>query len=143
VVYSQSFERRAALRRISVVLTVLVVLSRAASLWADHSPSAIFEMSKRFALTCTVTKVDWVDPHFVVFIDAQGGSGTESWKFESNPPARFRRVGVGGIDFSKAIGQTVTVQGVRAKDGSLYGYLQKITLPDGSTSELGNPDDVK
>jgi hypothetical protein len=42
----------------------------------------------------------------------------------------------------KAIGQTVTVQGVLAKDASLYGYLQKITLPDGSALELVNPDDV-
>lgn len=131
------------MRRISVVLIVLIVLSAAASLWAHHSPSAIFEMSKRFTLTGTVTKVDWVNPHIVVFIDAQGGSGTESWKFESNPPAWFRRVGVGRVDFAKAIGQTVTVQGVRAKDGSLYGYLQKITLPDGSALELVNPDDVK
>ena len=76
-------------------------------------------MSKRFTLTVTVTKVDWVNPHIVVFIDAQGGSGTESWKFESNPPAWFSRVGVGRVDF------------------------QKITLHDGSALELVNPDDVK
>lgn len=37
---------------------------------------------------------------------------------------------MGRVDFAKAIEQTVTVQGVRAKDGSLYGYLQKITLPE-------------
>ena len=131
------------MRRTSVALIVLIVLSTAASLWALHSPSAIFEMSKRFTLTCTVTEVDWVNPHIVVFIDAQGGSGTEWWKFESNPPAWFRRVGDGRVDFAKAIGQTVTVQGVLAKDGSLYGYLQKITLPDGNALELVNPDDVK
>jgi hypothetical protein len=41
----------------------------------------------------------------VVFIDAQGGSETESWKFESNPPAWFRRVEVGKVDFAKAIGK--------------------------------------
>ena len=127
------------MRRISVAL---IVLSAAASLWAHHSPSALFEMSKGFTLTGSVTKVDWVNPHIVVFFDAQGGSGTESWKFESNPPAWFRRVGVGRVDFAKAIGQTVTVQGVLAKDGSLYRYLQKSTLPDGSALELVNPDDV-
>ena len=84
-----------------------------------------------------------MNPHIVVRIDAQGGSGTESWKFESNPPAWFRRVGVGRVDFAKAIGQTVTVQGVLAKGGSLCGYLHKITLPDGSALEFVNPDDVK
>jgi len=68
---------------------------------------------------------------------------TESWKFESNPPAWFRRVGVGKVDFAKAIGQTVTMQGVLAKDDSLCVYPHKITLPDGSALELVNPDDVK
>ena len=36
---------------------------------------------------------------------------------ESNPPAWFRRVGVSRNDLAKGIGQTVTVEGNRAKDG--------------------------
>ena len=62
---------------------------------------------------------------------------TES--FESNPPAWFRRVGVSRADFAKAIGQTVTVESNRAKDGSLYGYLLKITYADGNSLELVVP----
>ena len=107
------------MRRISVAL---IVLSAAASLWAHHSPTAIFQ---KIYADWLGQKADWVNPHIVVFIDAQGGSGTEWWKFESNPPAWFRRVGVGRVDFAKAIGQTVTVQRVLAKDGSHYGYLPK------------------
>jgi hypothetical protein len=41
-------------------------------------------VSKRFTLTGTVTK--------------------ENWKFESNPPAWFRRLGVGRADFARSIG---------------------------------------
>src|SRR5579863_2463986 len=105
----------------------------ATSLWAHHSPSAIFDMTKKFTLTGTLAKIDWINPHIVVFIDAKNASGApEAWKFESNPPAWFKRVTVGRADFAKAIGQTVTVEGVRARDGSLYGYLQKITFPDGA-----------
>ena len=33
-------------------------------------------------------------------------------------------------------GQTVTIGGVRARDGSLYGYMRTFTLPDGSSIEL-------
>jgi hypothetical protein len=99
-------------------------------------------MSKRFTLTGTLSKVDWINPHIVVFIDAKGSSGqAEAWKFESNPPAWFKRVTVGRADFAKAIGQSVTVEGVRARDGSLYGYLQKITFTDGASLELVNPSD--
>ena len=130
------------MRKLCGTFAVLTCLAAAGSLWAHHSPSAIFEMSKKFTMTGMVTKVDWVNPHIVVFIDAKGENGTESWKLESNPPAWFRRVGVSRVDFAKAIGQTVTVEGVRAKDGSLYGYLQKITLPDGVALELVNPDDL-
>lgn len=130
--------------KLSGVLMTLTMLVAASSLWAHHSPSAIFDMSKRFTLTGTVTKVDWINPHIVVFMDAKGASGAmESWKFESNPPAWFRRLGVGRADFAKAIGQNITIEGVRARDGSLYGYLQKITFPDGNSLELINPSDNK
>jgi hypothetical protein len=130
--------------RLSLGLIVLLTLGVAESLWAHHSPSAIFDMSKRFTLTGTVTKVDWINPHIVVFMDAKGAGGAmENWKFESNPPAWFRRLGVGRADFAKAIGQTITIEGVRARDGSLYGYLQKITFPEGNSLELINPSDNK
>ena len=54
-------------------------------------------------------------------------------------------VGVSRADFAKAIGQAVTVEGNRAKDGSLYGYLLKVTFAGGNSLELvaaqaaGNP----
>ena len=111
---------------------------------AHHSASAEFDAKQQIKLTGVVTKVDWVNPHIVVFIDAKdpkgaAGAGNAAWKFESNPPAWFRRVGVSRADFAKAIGQTVTVEGNRAKDGSLYGYLLKITYADGNSLELVVP----
>ena len=121
------------------VLLAAAVLAWAPTLFAHHSPSAEFDVTHRMTLSGTLTKVDWVNPHIVVFINAKNGTGTEAWKFESNPPAWFRRVGVSRADFSKAIGQTVTVEGNRAKDGSLYGYLLKITYADGNSLELVPP----
>jgi hypothetical protein len=112
----------------------------AGSLWAHHSTSAEFDVTKRFTLTGTLTKVDWVNPHIVVYMTAKtsGGaaSASEEWKFETNPPAWFKRVGVNKSDFSKGVGQSVTVEGNRAKDESNYGYLLKITFADGNSLEL-------
>jgi len=80
---------------------------------AHHSPSAVFDMEHRFTLTGTLTKVDWINPHIEVYLDAKKDDGSvENWKFESNPPSWFRRVNLAREDFAKAIGQTVTVQGV-------------------------------
>ena len=102
-------------QKICGVLLALMVLLATVSLWAHHSPSAIFEMSKRITMAGTLTKIDWINPHIVVYIDGKAETGkAESWVFESNPPAWFRRVGVGRADFAKSIGQEVKVEGVAA-----------------------------
>lgn len=122
-----------------VLITVAGALLAATSLWAHHSPSAEFDMSKRITVSGTLTKVDWINPHITLAMEVKNESGKmETWSFESNPPAWFRRVGVGRADLAKAIGQTVTAEGVRAKDGSAFGYMQKITLSDGTSYELAS-----
>jgi hypothetical protein len=139
VIYcAHSVKGRSSLRhKISAILIAFVLLLAAGQSWAHHSPSAVFDMSKEFTLTGTLTKVDWINPHIVVYLDAKKDDGSvENWKFESNPPSWFRRVSLGRDDFAKAIGQNVTVEGVHAKAGGLYGYLLKITFPDGNSLEL-------
>jgi hypothetical protein len=123
--------------KISFFLIFFTVLFAAGSLPAHHSPSAVFDMEKKFTVAGTLTQVDWINPHIVVFLDAKKDDGSaETWKFESNPPSWFRRVGIARNDLAKAIGQNVTVEGARAKNGSLYGYLLKITFVDGNSLEL-------
>jgi hypothetical protein len=124
---------------LTVLAAGFAVFLAAGSLLAHHSPSAEFDMTKRFMLTGTLTKVDWINPHIVVNIDAKADGGkVENWRFESNPPSWFRRVGVSRTEIARGIGQMVTVEAVRAKDGSLYGYMQKLTLADGTSWELVN-----
>jgi uncharacterized protein DUF6152 len=118
-----------------VLLAAVILLAGSLSASAHHSPSAEFDVTHRMTLSGMLTKIDWVNPHIVVFLNAKG----EAWKFESNPPAWFRRVGVSRADFAKAVGQSVTIEGNRAKDGSQYGYLLKITYADGNSLELVPP----
>ena len=122
----------------------LLVLVAAASLWAHHSPSAIFDMGKRILVTGNLTKIDWINPHIVLTLEAKSDGGKiDHWTFESNPPSWYRSVGLARADFAKAIGKPITVEGVRAKDGSLFGYMQKIKLPDGTSLELVNGAEAK
>ena len=128
---------------VSAVCLVLVLLA-AASAQAHHSPSAIFDMSKHVTVTGTLTRVDWVNPHIVVALEAKGeGAKVDQWKFESNPPSWYKSVGLARADFAKAIGQMITVEAVKARDGSLYGYMDKIKLPDGTSYELINGAEAK
>jgi hypothetical protein len=123
--------------RIFTIGLGIAMLIPATSLIAHHSPSAIFDMKKKVSLKGTVTKVDWTNPHIILYMDAQREDGSaENWKFESNPPRWFTKVGVARADFAAAIGQTVTVQIVAAIDGTKYGYLQKITFPNGNEISL-------
>ena len=112
-----------------------VALIAAGSLFAHHSTTAVFDMGKKIQVTGTLNHVDWINPHISINVDAKGEHGLDAWHFEGSPPAWFRRVGVNKNDIAKFQGQTITVDGVRAKDGTLYGYLQKITFADGSSLE--------
>ena len=123
--------------KISAALIIFTTLLAVAPLWAHHGLSAIFDNSKKLTLTGTLTEVDWQNPHIVVLIDSKKDDGSvEMWKLESNPPAWFKRLGITRADFAKAIGTTIKVEGLRAKDGSPYGYLQKITFSEGNSLEL-------
>jgi hypothetical protein len=94
-------------------------------------------MGSRISVTGTLTKIDWINPHIVLAMDARGDGGkTEHWTFQSNPPSWYRSVGLARADFAKAIGQIVTVGGVRARNGSHFGYLLRIKMPDGTQLEL-------
>jgi len=119
-------------RTASVIIFIALVLGATGALWAHHSPSAIFDMDKRLTWTGTLTKINWVNPHITLDMESNG----EAWHFESNPPAWFRRVGVARVDFADSIGKSVTVEGVRARDGARYGYLFKFKFADGRSIEV-------
>lgn len=130
--------------KIRAVGSVVLALIAVASLSAHHSPSAIFDMGKRVTLTGTLTRIDWVNPHIVVAIEARSNSGTtDHWTFESNPPSWYRSVGLARADFAKALGQTITVEGLPARNGTLYGYMQKIRFADNTSLELINTAEAK
>jgi hypothetical protein len=123
---------------------LVLLWAAAAPVLAHHSPSAIFDMSKHVSVTGTLTRVDWINPHIVLAVEAKGDAGKiEQWTFQSNPPSWYKSVGLARADFAKAIGQPITVQAVKARDGSLYGYMDRIKLPDGSSYELLNGADAK
>jgi hypothetical protein len=123
---------------LSAAAFILIAVLSTAPLYAHHSPSAIFDMSKRVSVTGKLTRVDWVNPHIVLAMEANEGGKVEQWRLESNPPSWYKSVGLARADLAKAIGQQITVECVKARDGSLYGYMQKIKLPDGTSYELVN-----
>jgi Family of unknown function (DUF6152) len=111
------------------------------SMSAHHSFAAEFDINKPVTLAGTVTKIEWVNPHVYVYIDVKDASGKVTpWSLSSLGPAAARRAGVTRSSFGQ--GQTVTVLAYHAKDGSNFGFMRRMTFPDGHSIELWLGDDA-
>ena len=102
---------------------------------AHHSVQAEFDMNKKLTLTGTVDKVEWINPHSYITIATKDSGGKEEhWAFEMAGPGALRKAGLSREDRGGLKpGDTVTISGLAAKDGSTTGFLQAITFPDGRT----------
>jgi uncharacterized protein DUF6152 len=107
---------------------------------AHHSFSAEFDGSKPIQLKGVVTKLEWANPHTFFYIDVKDGKGaTVNWACETNGPNGLIRAG--WKRDSLKVGDQVTVDGYRAKDGSNMMDARLVTLPDGRKVFAGNSDD--
>jgi hypothetical protein len=104
---------------------------------AHHSFAAEFDANSPIDLTGTVTKVDWANPHTFFYIDVRAANGTiEPWALELGSPNGLMRRG--WTRNSLKIGDTVSVTGSRAKDGSFKGNARTVTLANGQRLFAGS-----
>ena len=132
--------------KITASLALVAVLFAAAVVPASahHSFAAQFDRNKPITLSGPVTKLDWINPHARIFMDAKDASGKMvNWEIELGSPAIFMRSG--WTRTSVKVGETVTITGSLAKDGSNLANATRVTLADGkrvfagSSGGDGNP----
>ena len=115
--------------RLTVAVASLAgLLMGAVPVMAHHSFAAEYDASKPLKLTGTVTKIEWTNPHCFFYIDVNNKESgkIESWAFElGNPNALLR---AGWTPNAVKIGDAVTVEGTRARDGSLLGNAKSMVL---------------
>ena len=119
--------------RLAATSAILALFVAAIPVFAHHSVQAQFDLNKPILLTGKVAKVEWINPHSYLLLDVNDDKGnTKRWAFEMAGPGALRKSGLSRADRGglKA-GDTVTVNGVRAKDGTDLGLIKNITLPDG------------
>ena len=116
-------------KRAALLVALLMALA-ASRLLAHHSFAAEFDASKAIRVTGTLAKVEWTNPHTYFYIDAKDDTGAVvRWACESGAPGALSRRG-----FKRSLlklGDTLVVDGYRAKNGANLMDARRVTLPDG------------
>src|SRR5215475_12583372 len=115
------------------VFFAAAALMVAATAWAHHNMSAIYDFNDKVSMKGTLTKIDWRNPHIELIVDAKNGDSAEAqtWALEGPSPAYFRARDINKSDIESALGKMVSAEASRARDGSCAGLLRTMTLPDG------------
>jgi hypothetical protein len=115
--------------RVAVGLVILVACASSPAL-AHHSFAAEFDASKAIRIIGTLAKVEWTNPHTYFYLDVKDESGAVvRWACESGAPGALSRRG-----FKRSLlklGDTLIVDGYRAKNGANLMDARRVTLPDG------------
>ena len=117
-----------------------LTLLAAAQAFAHHSFAAEFDDKKPIALSGSVVKVDWMNPHIWIYLDTKDEKGaTTRWQCEGSAPNSLVRQGW-TRDALKP-GDQVSIEGFRSKDGSNTCNSRMVRLPDGRRVFGGSADD--
>ena len=105
----------------------LLVVLAAVPASAHHNFRAEFDLNSKFAVTGTVTRVEWTNPHTWFFLDVKDDKGAVvNWAMEMGSPNALMRAGWKRT--SLAIGDVVSVEGFNAWEKKNTGNARSVIL---------------
>jgi hypothetical protein len=123
-----------------VFLSGILLAVGAVPALAHHSFAAEYDSNKPITLKGAVTKMEWQNPHARFYVDVTDEAGkVTNWELELGSPNGLMRRG--WTRNSLKPGDTVTVEGYLAKDGSKLANARNVTLGDGRKIFAGSSDD--
>ncbi len=106
-------------------------------LGAHHSIAAGFDMQTDISIKGTITTMEFINPHARLFLEVEDDNGQiETWTVWFTSGNNLMRRGWRPTDLP--VGETVTVTGFPARDGSPQTYGGETILADGRTLFGGN-----
>jgi len=123
------------------IVFMLITMISTSMAFGHHSVAASFDMSEEIIVNGTVKSIEWINPHARVFLDVTNAENEpEVWTAWLSGANMLLRRGWGASDLP--IGEPITVDGFRARNGANEMYGGKIRLPDGRTLFSGvSPDE--
>jgi len=126
--------------RLSFAFLALLAIAASLPLFAHHSFAAEFDDKKPVRMTGTIVKVEWQNPHIWFYLAVKNADGsTTTWGFAGGAPGQLMRRGITKDQLK--IGETIMVEGFRAKDGSNNASGGRVTFPDGRNVLTAGPQD--
>jgi hypothetical protein len=117
--------------------TVMALLARPAP--AHHSFGAEYDGSKPITLKGVVTKIEWTNPHSHFTLDVKDEKGrTVTWQLSGYTVNALYRTGW-KKDVTMKVGDTVSVFGWLARDGSRSAHAREVTFANGKKLFYGPP----
>ena len=96
-----------------------------------HHSGAMYDSTKSVTVEGTITEFKWMNPHSYFFMDVTDSHGVvANWKFEGFPPNVLYRTGW-KRDVTLRPGDTITVFGWQARDGTNWAHSREVTFKDG------------
>ncbi len=118
------------MKRLPLALGLILALGCSLAM-AHHSFAVFFDTQSKLAKVSGVVKeFRFTNPHGVVTLAVKQGGKEILWRAETNSPSILRRRG--WTQDSLHVGETVTVEGWLARDGSKYMRLRSATRADGT-----------
>lgn len=117
-------------RKLAVLFGLIALLALGARPVLAHHGGAAFDQSKPTTLVGTVSRMDFINPHVVVYFNVQNPDGTTTeWSGWLTAPNKLQRAGWSKNTLKP--GDKVTLTGNQQKNGSPVLQIRKVTGPEG------------
>ena len=118
-------------------LAIVLTAYGAVTLSAHHSLTATYDIGSLVSLSGVITRVDVMNPHLRVELEAKDAGGrTTKWTIEMAPPHAFLRRNVDVQ--SLKVGQQVTIESWLRKDGKKEATGRTLVTAEGKRVDVGD-----
>ena len=118
------------MRNSTLCAAFAALLVRSSPVLAHHAFSQQFDPEKPVTLNGTVSKIQWAAPHVYTWLDVKDEEGkVTNWRVEMGSPTALTKAGWSRNKLK--VGEMVTLQGWRSKDGTSFANAEAMRTEDG------------